>query len=275
MSRIENALEKAIQRREPSLRPEEPLAQDNVEMAAQPLKTKSPYVIKFTEQDMPIAEEYRKLKSLIMRLTRKLANHNTIMVTSAESGEGKSLTATNLALVLAQEYNHTVLLIDADLRRPTLNYLLGVDPPLGLSDCLADGIDVGRALAKTGIPKLSFLSSGRKTAKPAELLSSNKMKALINEVKHRYPDRYIIIDTPPTLLFSETHVISSQVDGILFIVKEGVASSSVRAALDILKDSSIFGIVYNNASPEQLNGRYHHYHRYYDQQRHEAGNKNG
>jgi receptor protein-tyrosine kinase/non-specific protein-tyrosine kinase len=89
---------------------------------------------------------------LILRLTKKLANHNTIMVTSSESGEGKSLTATNLALVLAQEYNHTVLLIDADLRRPTLNTLLGVEPVLGLSDCLADGIDVGRALAKTGRP---------------------------------------------------------------------------------------------------------------------------
>jgi Mrp family chromosome partitioning ATPase len=101
------------------------------------------------------------------------------------------------------------------------------------------------------------------------------MKALIREVKHRYPDRYIIIDTPPALLFSETHVIGSYVDGILFIVKEGVASSSVRAALDILKDNSILGIVYNNASPEQLNGRYHHYYQYYDQQRRGASNKNG
>jgi protein-tyrosine kinase len=275
MSRIENALEKAIRRREPSLPPEEPLAQENVEIAAQPLNTKSPYVIRFTEQDLPVAEEYRKLRSLILRLTKKLANHNTIMVTSAESGEGKSLTATNLALVLAQEYNHTVLLIDADLRRPTLNTLLGVEPVLGLSDCLADGIDVGRALAKTGIPKLTFLSAGRKTQKPAELLSSNKMKALIYEVKHRYPDRYIIIDTPPTLLFSETHVIGSYVDGILFIVKEGVASSSVRAALDILKDNSILGIVYNNASPEQLNGRYHHYYQYYNYQQRGANNQNG
>jgi len=274
MSRIENALEKAIRRREPSLPPKEPLVQENVELVSQPLKTKSPYVIRFTEQDLPIAEEYRKLRSLILRMTKKQANHNTIMVTSAESGEGKSLTATNLALVLAQEYNHTVLLVDADLRRPTLQTLLGVEPALGLSDCLADGIDIGRALAKTSIPKLTFLSSGRKTHKPAELLSSNKMKALVHELKHRYPDRYIIIDTPPALLFSETHVISSFVDGILFIVKEGVASSSVRAALDILKESPILGIVYNNASPELLNGRYHHYYRYYHQHRDGASNKN-
>ena len=117
MSRIENALEKAVQRREPS--PPKGLNHANVEIPAQPLKTKSPYVIRFTEHDLHVAEEYRKLRSFILRATKKQANHNTLMVTSAESGEGKSLTATNLALVLAQEYNHTVLLVDADLRRPS------------------------------------------------------------------------------------------------------------------------------------------------------------
>jgi exopolysaccharide/PEP-CTERM locus tyrosine autokinase len=275
MSRIEDALEKAVRRREPSAPYTGPSIQENVETEAQPLKTKNPYVIRFTEQDLPIAEEYRKLRSMILRMTKKQTNDNILMVTSAESGEGKSLTATNLALVLAQEYNHTVLLVDADLRRPTLHNLLGLEPVLGLSDCLADGIDVGRALAKTGIPKLSFLCSGRKTSKPAELLSSNKMKVLIHELKHRYPDRYIIIDTPPALLFSETHAISSYVDGILFIVKEGTASNSVRDALDILKGGPVLGIVYNNASPQQLDRRYHHYYQYYKQQRNEVSHEKG
>jgi protein-tyrosine kinase len=274
MSRIEDALQKAIRLREP-MPPVEQRVIENVEMMAEPLKTNNPYIIRFTEQDLPVTEEYRKLRSSILRMTQGEKNNNTLMVTSSESGEGKSLTAVNLALVMAQEFNHTVLLVDADLRRPTLQTLLGVEPVLGLTDCLADGIDVGRALAKTGIPKLTFLSAGRKTPKPAELLSSNKMKALVHELKHRYPDRYIIIDTPPALLFSETHVISSFVDGILFIVKEGVASSSVLAALDILKNSPILGIVYNNASLEQLNGRYHHYYHYYKQQRNGSSNKNG
>jgi protein-tyrosine kinase len=169
-------------------------------------------------------------------MIKKQADQNTIMVTSTESNEGKSLTAVNLALVMAQEYNHTVLLVDADLRKPSLHTYLGLEPSQGLSDCLTNGIDLSQTLTKSGIPRLTLLSAGKKTNKPAELLSSNKMKALVNELKYRYPDRYIIIDTPPTMLFSETHVISSYVDGVLFIVKEGVASSSVRAALQILKD---------------------------------------
>jgi Mrp family chromosome partitioning ATPase len=148
-----------------------------------------------------------------------------------------------------------------------LQSYLGLEPALGLSDCLTDGIDLGRAIVRTSLPKLSFLASGRPVNKPAELLSSNNMKSLIHELKHRYQDRYIIIDTPPALLFSETHVISSYVDGILFIVKEGVATSSVRAALDVLKESPLLGIVYNNASHEQLHGRYHHYYQYYNQPR--------
>jgi len=274
MSRIENALEKAIRQREPATTLNSPLVNEKEEVVTLPLKSKDPHVIRFTEQDVHVAEEYRKLRSMILRLTKKQANQNTIMVTSAESGEGKSLTATNLALVLAQEFNHTVLLVDADLRRPALHAFLGVETTLGLTDCLVDGIDVGRALTKTGIPKLTFLSAGRKTNRPAELLSSNKMKSLVHELKHRYQDRYIIIDTPPILLFSETHAVSSYVDGILFVVKEGVASSSVRAALDILKDVQILGIVYNNANPEQLNGRYHHYYRYYNQH-HKTSKKNG
>lgn len=238
------------------------------------LKTSNPYIIKFAEQDGPIAEEYRKLRSLLLAMTKRQANRNTIMVTSSESGEGKSLTSVNLALVLAREFNHTVLLVDADLRRPMLPTYLGLEPSLGLSDCLTDGLDVGRALVRTGVPKLSFLSAGKNTDMPAELLSSSRMKELIHEIKHRYHDRYIIIDTPPALIFSETHVISSYVDGVLFVVKEGVALSGVRAALDTLKDSPLLGIVYNNASPQQLTVRYHHYYyQYYNRKRREPAKK--
>ena len=265
MSRIENALEKAVRRRTPASPAEGP-EQGTGEVASGALNTTSPYIIRFTEQDAHIAEEYRKLRSLVLKLMKKQANLNTVMVTSSESGEGKSLTAINLAIVIAQEYNHTVLLVDADLRRPLLHTYLGADPGIGLADCLEDGIDIGRVITRTGMSKLSFLASGKRTTRPAELLSSNKMKALIHEIKHRYQDRIIIIDTPPALLFSETGVLSSQVDGVLFVVKEGSAAASVRAALDVLKDSPLLGIVYNDAHPEQLNGRYQRYYQYYHQQ---------
>jgi protein-tyrosine kinase len=207
---------------------------------------------------------------MILHITKRQENHNAIMVTSADSGEGKSLTAVNLAIVLAQEYNHTVLLIDADLRRPSLHGYLGLQPTLGLTDCLVDGIDVSQALIKAGTPRLSFLAAGRTAINPAELLSSNKMRSLVHEIKSRYRDRYIIIDTPPVLAFAETHAMSSYVDGILFVVKEGAASSSVLAALDILQGSKVLGIVYNNVSAESKSARYsHYYHYYYKQKRNE------
>jgi exopolysaccharide/PEP-CTERM locus tyrosine autokinase len=237
--------------------------------AVQPLKPSNPNIIGFDDH-APVAEEYKKLRSMILHMTKRKENHNTIMVTSADSGEGKSLTAINLAIVMAQEYNHTVLLIDADLRRPSLHGYLGLQPALGLTDCLVDDLDVSRALIKAGTPRLSFLASGRTANNPAELLSSNKMRNLVHEIKGRYRDRYIIIDTPPVLAFAETHAMSSYVDGILFVVKEGVASSSVLAALDILQGGKVLGIVYNNVSAERRGGRYsHYYHYYYKQQRNE------
>ena len=267
MSRIEKALENAIRRREPSA--DSDALPDN-DPAVQPLKPSNPNIIGFDDH-APIAEEYKKLRSMILHMTKRKENHNTIMVTSADSGEGKSLTAINLAIVLAQEYNHTVLLIDADLRRPSLHGYLGLQPAPGLTDCLVDGIDVSRALIKAGTPRLSFLAAGKPASNPAELLSSNKMRSLVHEIKGRYRDRYVIIDTPPVLAFAETHAMSSYVDGILFVVKEGSSSSSVLAALDLLQGGKVLGIVYNNVSAERKGGRYsHYYHYYYNQQRNEA-----
>ncbi len=264
MSRIEKALENAVSRREPSPVLESlPLPDSAVEA----LKPANPNVIGLKSEHVPIAEEYKKLKAMILQITKKRENHNAIVVTSSEIGEGKSLTAINLALVLAQEYNHTVLLVDADLRRPSLHTYLGLEPALGFTDCLVDGIDISRALVKVGSPKLSFLAAGKKIANPSELLSSNKMKNFVHEIKSRYRDRYIIIDTPPVLAFAETHVVGSFADGVLFVVKEGVSSSSVIAALEILDAEKILGIVFNDANTERLSGRYSHYYQhYYDRQ---------
>jgi protein-tyrosine kinase len=260
MSRIEKALENAIRRRDPSSDSE---AMPGHDPAVQPLKPSNPNIIGATAEHAPIAEEYKKLKSMILHMTKRKENHNTIMVTSADSGEGKSLTAINLAIVLAQEYNHTALLVDADFRRPSLHGYLGLQPDFGLTDCLIDDIDVSRALVKAGTPRLSFLAAGRTASNPAELLSSDKMRNLVQEIKGRYRDRYIIIDTPPVLAFAETHAMSSYVDGILFVVKEGAASSSVLAALDILQGGKVLGIIYNNVRAEIKGGRYSRYYRYY------------
>jgi protein-tyrosine kinase len=221
---------------------------------------RNPYIVTLSDPCSPISEEYRKLKSMVMRLTKRDGFQNTIMITSSLSVEGKSITSLNLAVTLAQEYDHSVLLIDADLRRPTLHRYLGVQPAAGLSDCLADGLDLRDVIVKTSVPRLSLLSSGRTVKDPVELLSTPAMKKLLDDVKHRYRDRYIIIDTPPILPFAETHVMSSFVDGVIVVVKEGMTSlQSIQEAFDILAGARVLGIVYNGVSRENLNGRYHSY----------------
>jgi protein-tyrosine kinase len=243
-----------------------PAMEQKRKKAATPVTIASPYIIKFTEEDAPLTEEYRKLKSAVLMMMKQNAKQNTLVVTSSESGEGKSLTAVNLALVLAQESNRTVLLVDADLRRPSLHTYLGVKPNFGLADCILDKVDLHDALIKTTVPRLNFLAAGKKTDTPAELLSSDRMKEFMQEIKNRYQDRIIIFDTPPTLIFTDIRVLSQFADGILFVVKEGTAANSVRDALAALKGSPVLGIVYNGASQEQLNGRYHRYYRYYNRQ---------
>jgi len=243
-----------------------PAVEQKRKKAATPVTITSPYIIKFTEEDAPLTEEYRKLKSAVLMMMKQNAKQNTLVVTSSESGEGKSLTAVNLALVLAQESNRTVLLVDADLRRPSLHTYLGVKPNFGLADCILDKVDLHDALIKTTVPRLNFLAAGKKTDTPAELLSSDRMKEFMQEIKNRYQDRIIIFDTPPTLIFTDIRVLSQFADGILFVVKEGTAANSVRDALAALKGSPVLGIVYNGASQEQLNGRYHRYYRYYNRQ---------
>lgn len=228
----------------------------------------NPCIIDHRNPDSPIAEEYRKLKTLMLRMTRENFR-NTVMVTSAISGEGKSVTSANLAVMLAREYGQTVLLIDADLRRPSLQGYLGMASHIGLADCLDDNLDAGRAIVKTGIPKLSFMSAGKSVENPSELLTSQRMKAFMLELKHRYRDRYIILDTAPILLFAETQAMSTLVEGVLVVVKEGgVSLKGMTDMLEILKSATVLGIVYNNASSMSMNGRYHdhYYHYYHDKQ---------
>jgi exopolysaccharide/PEP-CTERM locus tyrosine autokinase len=262
MSRIEKALEEAIRLRGSvsgtgSLKTPVPPENGGERPIFVP---NSPYLVTLTEPDSPISEEYRKLKTMIARLTKRDTFRNMLMVTSSVSGEGKSITCLNLAVIMAQEYNHTVLLIDADLRRPSLHDYLGIPQHAGLSDCLTGAADLKDAIVKTGIPKLSLLTSGGRTANPVELLSSSRMRELLREIKGRYRDRYIIIDTPPLLPYAETHALTALVDGVVFVVKEGSTSlKSVRDSLDIMKESALLGIVYNDVSAESLKGRYDYY----------------
>jgi len=266
MSRIEEAMEKAQLMREREVAParggepkrqSEPLPRQIPSVA---VKITNPVLLAANYENLPIAEEYRKLKTIILHATKKEGFHNTLMVTSSISGEGKSVTALNLAMSIAQEQNHSVLLVEADLRKPSICGYLGIEAHTGLSNCLMNGMDIGEALIKTGLGNLTLLPAGQQMANPVELFSSQKMRNLLDEIKHRYADRYIIFDTPPLLPFAETRLLGNIVDGVVFVVKEGGTSlHNITEALGYLKDANVLGVVYNEATVSSLNDGYHHY----------------
>jgi len=229
-----------------------------------------PSIVTARKVDMPVTEEYKKLMTRIMNLATKDGFKNTLSVTSSVSNEGKSITAVNLAVSLAQGYDHAVILIDADMRRPTLHAYLNRKPGRGLSDCLLSGMDPEAALMPIGSKKLTLLPAGKKIDDPVEFFASRKMQALMKDLKARYADRYIIIDTPPALLFAETKMISSFCDGTLLVVREGSATlDNISEALDILKETNVLGIVYNNAGMQNHteSSYYQYYSRYSTQQK--------
>ncbi len=267
MSKIEEALEKAKKLREAeSTKKHELLSgiDKGVDKEINPVVINNKYIISMSQPDSPIAEEYKKLKSLIIRET-KAAFFNTLMVSSATDNEGKTLTAINLAISFAYELDHSILLVDADLRNPMVHEYLGITPKYGLSDYLTKNMDISQILIKTGIGNLVIIPSGKRVKNPVELLSSVKMKSLISELKQRYVDRYIIIDTPPLLSFAESIAMGSYVDGIVFVVREGRAQlKAIKESLAILKGSNILGIVFNAVSNVNLDGHYYkRYNRYY------------
>jgi exopolysaccharide/PEP-CTERM locus tyrosine autokinase len=269
MSRIENALEKASKLRDGNYvtgisKETDAHRQRKISQAAAgAVPIDNPYLVAYHKPHSPASEEYKKLKSLIIKMTKQEPEKNVVLVTSAVGGEGKSITAANLALSLSQDYDHSVLLIDADMRKPTLHRLFQVAPDSGLSDCVAEGRDIGSALITLGNGNLTFLSSGKRIENPVELVSSQRMQKALADIKYRYPDRYIIIDTPPVLLFAETKMMGALADGIIFVVKEGRAPlQHVLDALDALKGENIMGIVYNGVGPDGLKGR-SRYHSYY------------
>jgi protein-tyrosine kinase len=289
MSRIEKALEKATKMRADQKVEEHKIAEEHAAgtqiagevpdafRVEEPVQLENPYMISAREPGSPISEEYKKLKSFILKITQSDKFLNTIMVSSSVKGEGKTITALNLAITLADEYDHTVLLVDADLRQPSIHKYLGIDNQIGLSDCLMNGASVGDAMIKTGIGKLVVLPSGSEVPNPVEVLSSNRMKELVKELKERYPDRYVIFDTPPLLAFAESYAIASSVDGILLVVRDGYTSlNNLKETLNIIKGTNILGIVYNDVEIDRFDGyHYYNYHKSYYSDKNKAQGGNG
>ena len=195
--------------------------------------------------DLPEAEYYRVLRTSIQLRMRK-NNWNTIMVTSVQPGEGKTLTSINLALSFAKEYDRTVLLVDCDMKRQKVHEYLGFTSEKGIVDYLANGSPLKDLIIWPGIEKLTLISGGKTVANSAELLGSPKMKALVQEIKYRYNDRCIIFDTPPVLGWADTIAFAPLVDCIIMVVEEGrTAIKDVNKALEMIPKEKFLGFVLN------------------------------
>jgi len=200
-------------------------------------------------------EEFRRIKRpLLMHVRGEGAtvvdNANMIMVTSALPGEGKTFTSINLAMSIAMEMDKTVLLIDADVAKPDVTNRLGVEAEKGLIDVLIDdGLTLPEVLLRTNIPKLTLLPSGSRHERSTELLASNRMRELTLELSNRYPDRVIIIDSPPLLLTSEARVLAGLVGQVVLVMEESkTPQHAVKEAVEMLDENEIVGIVMNKGA---------------------------
>lgn len=199
-------------------------------------------------------DEYRNIKQPLLRNCFNTAvdngvNANIISITSAQPNEGKTFTALNLAMSIAMELDRTVLLVDADLAKRGVSDGLGIPAGKGLTDVLLDDdIELSDVLLKTNVPKLTLLSGGTYNGNVTEIFSSARMTDLINELAERYPDRVIIIDSPPMLYTSEARVLVNLVGQVLLVVEaEKTLQSQVLEAVELIDKNKIVGFVLNKA----------------------------
>ncbi len=191
-------------------------------------------------------EQFRKLRTHLLQVNIS-DPPKTILVTSAASGEGKTFVSFNLAAGIARDLHAYALLVDCDLRKPDLDHWLNLLNGRGLSEYLMGKGDVSEYLQKTEVDKLSILPSGSIQENPTELIGSQRMENLIQELKNRYADRYIILDSTPLLATSEPEVLSKFVDGILLVVRAGVTPrETVQQAMSSLDERKILGFVLND-----------------------------
>ena len=203
-----------------------------------------------------IADEYRVVKRPLIsnamgRGAAALAHGNLIMVTSAMAGEGKSFTSVNLAMSIAAEMDHTVMLVDADVARPSILRMHGLPAAPGLLDLLEGKAEMSSVLMKTNIDKLTILPSGTPHARATELLASDAMRLLLDDISRRYADRIVIFDSPPLILTTEARVLATQMGQVVMVVQaDKTLQADVQQALATIESCPIKMMLLNKVRAE-------------------------
>lgn len=200
-----------------------------------------------------VAEDFRLIKRALLRNAHggqsvtPLRHGNLIVVTSALPGEGRTYCALNLAMSIAMERDSTVMLVDADVARPSVLKVLGVPPQAGLMELLLDEkADLADVLLKTSMRTLSVLPSGRSSRHATELLASRSMSRLLTDMAERYADRIVIFDSPPLLLTTEASVLAAQMGQIVLVVEaERTTQHAVKEAIARLQGCPNISLIYN------------------------------
>lgn len=206
----------------------------------------------------PISEQYRTIRTNI-EFSSIDEPVRTIVITSPGPGEGKSLSTANLAIVYAQQ-GKRCLLVDADLRKPTVHYTFRLDNLQGLSNVLVQEIDLNKVVSESGIENLDIISSGPIPPNPAELLGSNRMKQFVKEVRKLYD--VILFDSPPVNVVTDAQILANIVDGSVLVIRsEHTEIEDAIRAKESLESAKgkILGTILNDLDKKSSQNYYYYY----------------
>lgn len=264
MDRIQKALEKAHQQRQlesanksqPLLKNQDthlpPITEEISYQETQTLKVDKATLIKnrvvAAIKNDPRADIFRILRTKVLKRLRA-DNANVLAITSPTIGNGKSLIAANLAVSMAMDSNYSVLLVDLDLRRPSIDKYFGLSPHWGLSHYFEDNKPISELLINPGLEKLVILPAGNPMMNSSELLSTPKMLSLTTELKHRYSNRIVIIDLPPILLTDDAMGFMPHADACILVVAEGMnTKDEVERSMQLIEQKKYVGAILNKSA---------------------------
>lgn len=195
----------------------------------------------------PASDKVKILRTQMLHRLLEIGG-NSVLITSPKPGEGKTVNAINLAISIAQEVDRTVLLIDANLRKPAIHKYFGIDEGIGLADYLLEKASISEILINPDIKKLTIMPGGRPLTTSSEMLGASRMAELVKEMKERYEDRILVFDGPDILTNADSQVFARLVDGIVMVVEaEKTARQDVKQAMELMADTPLIGTIFNKS----------------------------